>query len=263
MVARYGAMHKIFLLAVLSAAPLFATASVAPRPAAPRSAAGAAPVEIHQRLAVGGEDASRIAALTLDACGGDFDRDLLAYLVKRRIPATVFVTSKWLERNPAGIAMLKANADLFQIEDHGANHVPAVVGAGRRVYGIPGQPDVLHLKSEVQNGAGAIERTFGVAPHWYRGATARYDPLALSTIAALGYRVAGFSVNADAGATLPLKAVVARLDTVKNGDVIIAHMNKPASASAEGLAVGLDRLTAQGFQFVKLGDRRMARLANG
>jgi peptidoglycan/xylan/chitin deacetylase (PgdA/CDA1 family) len=256
-------MHKILLLAVFTIAPLFARASVAPGSVSPRSAAASAPVEVHQRLAAGVDDAPRIAALTLDACGGVFDRDLIAHLVKRRIPATVFVTSKWLDRNPAGIAMLKANADLFQIEDHGANHVPAVVGAGRRVYGIPGQPDVMHLKSEVENGAGAIERTFGVTPHWYRGATARYDPLALSTIDALGYRVAGFSVNADAGATLPLKAVVARLDTVRNGDVIIAHMNKPASASAEGLAVGLDRLTAQGFQFVKLGDRRMTRLANG
>ena len=64
--------------------------------------------------------------------------------------------------------------------------------------------------------------------------------LAMVGVEMLGYRVAGFSVNADAGATLPLKAIVARLDTVKNGDVIIAHMNKPASESAEGLAIDGD-----------------------
>ena len=50
---------------------------------------------------------------------------------------------------------------------------------------------------------------------------------------------------------------------LKNGDVIIAHMNKPASDSAEGLAIGLDRLTAQGFQFVKLGERMHGAVQNG
>jgi len=36
------------------------------------------------------------------------------------------------------------------------------------------------------------------------------------------------------------------------GDVIIAHMNKPASDSAEGLSVALLHLLKQGFVFVRL-----------
>ena len=56
-------------------------------------------------------------------------------------------------------------------------------------------------------------------------------------------------------------AIVARLDTVRDGDVIIAHMNKPASDSAEGLSAGLDRLVARGFGFVKLGERGLVRAA--
>jgi hypothetical protein len=43
-----------------------------------------------------------------------------------------------------------------------------------------------------------------------------------------------------------------RLEHVKNGDVIIAHMNKPASDTAEGLAVGLAYLQKEGFTFVRL-----------
>lgn len=39
---------------------------------------------------------------------------------------------------------------------------------------------------------------------------------------------------------------------MKAGDVIIAHMNKPASDSAEGLAVGLAFLLKAGFIFVRL-----------
>ena len=140
-------------------------------------------------------------ALTLDACSGRYDAELIDFLVRNRIPATLFVTRKWLTANPRGAQVLKTNLDLFDIENHGENHVPAVIGAGRTIYGIPGEPDILHLRREVQGGADAISQYFGVAPHWYRGATAEYDAQAADEIRRMGYRIAGFSVNADAGET--------------------------------------------------------------
>ena len=208
-------------------------------------------VEIHDRIAPDGGPGNRIA-LTLDACSGQFDEDLVAFLVRNRIPATVFATKRWLDRNPRGIAMLKASPDLFEIEDHGEKHIPAVIGAGRRVYGIPGEPDILHLRREVLEGARAIERATGVAPHWYRGATGEYDQQAADEIRRMGYGIAGFSVNADAGATLNRAAVIDRLRHVKGGDVILAHMNKPASETAEGMSTGLIELLRRGLVFVRL-----------
>lgn len=222
------------------------------------SAAFAAPrpVELHQRLNLSdqwqGGQHGKVAALTLDACGGGFDEDLIRYLIDRRIPATIFATKRWIDRNPRGVALLAAHPGLFEIEDHGANHVPAVIGAGRRVYGIPGEPDVAHLEREIIDGARAIEQVNGSAPRWYRGATARYDAAAIEVIKSLGYRIAGFSVNADAGATLRRDAIVTRLKSARSGEIIIAHMNNPASDTAEGLAVGLTWLVAQGFRFVTL-----------
>ena len=212
------------------------------------------PLELHQRLAVSSTLGENVVALTLDACGGAFDGDLMRFLVEHRIPATVFATRKWLERNPEGTAMLKQHADLFDIEDHGANHVPAVIGAGRRVYGIAGSPDVEHLREEVALGAEAIEQATGSWPRWYRGATAFYDPQAIENIEAMGYRIAGFSLNADAGATLSKAEIVARIRAARNGDILIAHMNRPRSDTAEGLAEGLEELQARGFRFVLLRD---------
>jgi peptidoglycan/xylan/chitin deacetylase (PgdA/CDA1 family) len=210
-----------------------------------------APLEIHQTL-VTENSQDKVVALTLDACGGSFDADIIQYLTAQKIPATIFVTQKWLNKNPAAFAELKSRRDLFDIEDHGARHVPAVVGRGRQVYGIPGSPDMESLKQEVSGGADAIEKLSGTKPRWYRGATAEYDREAINTIKAMGYQIAGFSVNADAGATLSQASIVKRLKAVKNGDIIIAHMNKPRSASAEGLSEGLSWLTTQGFRFVKL-----------
>jgi peptidoglycan/xylan/chitin deacetylase (PgdA/CDA1 family) len=130
--------------------------------------------------------------------------------------------------------------------------VPAVIGPGRQVYGIDGSPDMDHLEREVQDGAQAVEKLTGVRSRWYRGATGEYDAQALVRIAALGYRVAGFSVNADDGASLPREAILARLKAVRSGDIIIAHLNRPDSDTAEALAEGLKGLLAQGYRFVRL-----------
>jgi peptidoglycan/xylan/chitin deacetylase (PgdA/CDA1 family) len=209
------------------------------------------PVEIHDRIAANSGSNNRIA-LTLDACSGKFDEDLIEFLVRNQIPATLFVTKKWLLVNPKAVAILKANLNLFDIEDHGENHIPAVIGVGRKVYGIAGEPDVLHLRREVLEGARAIESLIGVAPHWYRGATAVYDQQASDEIRQLGFKIAGFSVNADAGATLTRSQINERLRQVRGGDVIIAHMNKPKSDTAEGLATGLLELLRRGLVFVRL-----------
>ena len=211
------------------------------------------PVEIHDTIAAqAGSDAVKRVALTLDACTGQYDGDLVEFLIRNRIAATLFVTKRWLDKNPVGVAVIKAHLDLFDVEDHGENHIPAVIGVGRKVYGIPGEPDLIHLRREVSEGARAVEAVTGIAPRWYRGATAEYDAQAKQEIARMGYKIAGFSINADSGATLKKIAIEERLQHVRGGDVIIAHMNKPASDSAEGLSSGLIALLRKGFVFVRL-----------
>jgi peptidoglycan/xylan/chitin deacetylase (PgdA/CDA1 family) len=249
---RSGGVHtdvrpvKRPLIAVALLAPLLGHAVMQPR-------------EVHQVLDLPTE--SKTVALTLDACGGAFDADLIRFLALYRIPATVFLTARWIAHNPTGVAMLRANPDLFQLENHGAQHVPAVIGARRQVYGIEGSPDLDHLQREIEGGAQAVEKLTGVAPKWYRGATAEYDAQALARIAELGYKVAGFSVNADEGASLSKELILARLKAVKSGDIIIAHMNRPGSDTAEGLGEGLKRLLAEGYRFVKLDDAPVRPLA--
>ena len=211
-------------------------------------------MELRQELSLPGgvTDTDKVVALTLDACGGGFDADLAHFLIERRIAATIFATRRWIRRNPDAMTMLKAHPELFDVENHGANHVPAVIGADRSVYGLAGVADLQQLRREVSGGADAVKAATGIAPRWYRGATGEYDPEALKAIEAMGYRVAGFSVNADSGATLSQKQIVARLKKVRDGDIIIAHLNKPASETGRGLAEGLQLLLDRGFRFVKL-----------
>ena len=226
------------------------------------AAADVQPVELHQELSLPAGVTDKVVALTLDACGGGFDADLAHFLIERRIPATIFATRRWIRRNPDAVATLKGHPELFDIENHGANHVPAIIGTDRQVYGLAGVADLQQLKREVSGGADAVKAVTGTVPRWYRGATGQYDPEALKAIEAMGYRVAGFSVNADSGATLSQKQIVARLKKVRSGDIIIAHVNKPSSDTAKGLAEGLQRLLDQGFRFVKLSDSQVQSLQN-
>src|SRR6266567_3759215 len=163
--------------------------------------ASSRPVEVHQLLALP-QPGTKIAALTLDACGGGYDAKLIRFLVGERIPATVFATRKWIERNAQGVAMLRSHPELFDIEDHGANHVPAVIGLDRRVYGIAGNPDAAHLESEVHDGAAAVEAATGNAPHWYRGGTGER----LEVVAAAGLSLRNAARNG--------RAAGARLESV-------------------------------------------------
>ncbi|MGV8856026.1 MAG: polysaccharide deacetylase family protein [Devosia sp.] len=190
-------------------------------------------------------------AVTLDACMGDIDHRILDVLITQAIPTTIFATERWLRHNPATVAVLASHPELFDIEDHGRNHVPAVTGS-EKPYGITPAGTLAAVDDEVLGGAQAITAAFGRQPTWFRGATALYTPDALAEIARLGYRVAGFSLNADFGASASAKTAASRIGSARDGDVIIAHINQPGRAAGAGIARGLLALKARGVQFIQL-----------
>ena len=192
-------------------------------------------------------------ALTLDACGGATDMRVLSALIDNRIPATIFATGIWLRRNPQAVAMLKAHAELFEIENHGASHVPAV-DRPLKVYGISSAGSAEGVAREVLGGAEALERAGLTRPRWFRGATAKYTPSAVAEIERLGFRVAGFSINADGGSLLGAATTAHRVEAAGDGDVLIAHVNQPGHAAGAGLVKGLLALSARGVTFVRLAD---------
>jgi len=205
--------------------------------------------EPHHRLDARAPGHERDVALTLDACGGAVDRPLIATLVRLRVPATIFMTRRWIDRNPGAVQELLAHPDLFELQNHGAAHVPAVVGG--KIYRMRGAASLAAVEHEVADGAAAVVRVGGTTPGWYRGAGAVYDLASEGLISKLGFRIAGFSLNADDGATLPAVSVARRLKRIKPGDIVIAHMNKPGSGTAAGFAAALPELQARGIVFVK------------
>lgn len=205
--------------------------------------------DIEPRLKLPAGD--RAVALTFDACSGAVDSRILDELIADHVPATLFVTHRWLKRNAATVTLLLAHADLFEIENHGENHIPAITD-DPTVFGLPTAGSLTAVSQEVLGGAAAVTVAFGKAPVWYRDASARYSRDSVELIGNLGYRIAGYSLNADVGASLPAAAVSKRITAAKPGDVIIAHINHPERPAGEGVAEGIKALVAKGTRFERL-----------
>lgn len=209
------------------------------------------------RLPVSGEfPASKkgpvTVALTFDACGGGYDGSIIALLRELGVPATLFLAGPWLNAHPAEAADLAADP-LFEIANHGARHRPASV-TGRAAYGIRGTRSVAEFVDEVESNARRLAALTGVRPRFYRAATLFCDEVAVRIAADLGQTVAGCSVAADAGATLPAPAVARNLLAARNGDILLLHMNKPKAGSGAGLRSALPELLRRGVRFARLSD---------
>ncbi|MEB2843135.1 polysaccharide deacetylase family protein [Rhizobiales bacterium RZME27] len=192
-------------------------------------------------------------ALTFDACMGKTDDRILSVLVSERIPATIFVTARWLRSNPQAVTILRQNADLFEVENHGQNHIPAV-DVPASIYGIAAAGSTDAVRQEVAGGADAMREAGIAPPHWFRGSTAKYDASAIRQIRTMGYKIAGYSLNGDGGSMLGAAVAERKIAAARDGDVVIAHINQPTHTAGEGVARALLTLKKRGVEFVKLQD---------
>ena len=197
----------------------------------------------------------KILALTMDACGSktdSLDEELIDFLIRERIPATLFITSRWIDKYPDKFKRLAGNP-LFEIENHGKEHRPASL-TGRSIYGIAGTENAAALINEVTDGADKIEKLTGRRPIFFRSGTAYYDEYAVKLIQDLGFQSVGFAVLGDRGATYTAPEVVEAFLTSQPGDIIICHMNHPEKETGKGLMKVLPVLKKQGYRFVLLKD---------
>jgi peptidoglycan/xylan/chitin deacetylase (PgdA/CDA1 family) len=205
-----------------------------------------------QKLHVSG----KIIALTFDACGGPkgsgFDKDLIDFLKQEKIPATLFISGPWLEKNTITFQQL-CREPLFEIENHGLTHSPFTI-AGEVKYKITGTKNFSEAYDEVELNARQMQFYCHRKPKYYRPGTATADEGALAIANELGVSVVGYSVlsnDAMAGASKELiKASI--LNKVNSGAIVIMHMNHPERNGFEALREVVPILKKQGYQFVTM-----------
>lgn len=200
----------------------------------------------------------KLIALTFDACGGphgsEYDAELIDYLRKERIPATLFVTGKWIDANYDTFIEL-SNDKLFEIENHGLNHRPCSVD-GESEYGIKGTPDVPDAFDEIEANERKIEQITGRRPLFYRSATAFTDEACAKIAKQLNVTMISFDVlSGDAVPNTPISVIEQSvLKNVKPGALIIMHFNHPKWNTFESLERIIPILKKQGYSFGQLKD---------
>ncbi|QNB45608.1 polysaccharide deacetylase family protein [Thermanaerosceptrum fracticalcis] len=206
------------------------------------------------------DTSEKIIALTFDACGGSklsngVDTELIDFLIQEGIPATLFLSGRWIEANPEYCRFLADNSN-FEIENHGFRHKPLSVN-GKSVYNVQGTTGIEEIIDEVETNARQIEKYTGRKPKYFRSGTAYYDEIAVQIVGDLGYQVVNFNVIGDGGATYSKQQVKHATLKAQPGSIIIYHMNHPEGSTSEGLIEGVKELKEKGYRFVKLEEYRL------
>ena len=131
-------------------------------------------------------------ALTFDACGGpggnEYDAELIELLTRHRIPATLFLTARWIDNNDK-VAVALAAHPLFELENHGTLHKPCSV-TGRAAFGIPGTRSIDAAREEILGGRHAIEKLTGCPTRFYRPGTGYFDEVCIELVETAGCQTA-------------------------------------------------------------------------
>lgn len=193
---------------------------------------------------------SPIVYLTFDACGGDYNKALIDYLIAHKIPATLFINSRWIDRHKEDFLALAHNP-LFSIQNHGTLHRPLSVN-GRSMYHIKGTDSIKGVYDEIMGNDRRIFELTGKKPRYFRSGTAYYDEVAIHIAKDLGYEIGGFDVLGDGGATFSKAQIIKQIDKARNGSILIYHFNKPKSDTFAGIKEVVPLLEKRGFSFGKL-----------
>lgn len=198
----------------------------------------------------------KVIALTFDACGGrhsGYNSALIDYLRKEQIPATLFVTGIWIEKNKETFAEL-AKDPLFEIENHGLMHRLCST-EGKTKYGVHATRNLGDVIDEMELGARRINQLTGRRPIFFRSATAYTDELSLKVAERLGMEVVSYDILAGDAMRASGKTMSRNiLNGARHGAVVIMHFNHPELQEKQALELSVPELRRRGYNFIKLED---------
>jgi len=186
-----------------------------------------------------------VIALTFDACETKspayFDEGILSYLIKEKIPFTVFVSGKFGLRNKERLKEL-SKLDFIEIENHSFNHFQHMENL------TSGQ-----VEKEVTENENLIFEITGKRTGLFRFPGGNYNKQNIETVENLGYRVVHWRIPASDPDRHVTKGRLVKwvLYNAQPGDILIFHINGKGYKTAEALPEITDSLKKRGYRFVK------------
>ena len=198
----------------------------------------------------------KVIALTFDACGGrhsGYNARLIEYLRQEKIPATLFVTGIWIDRNMEIFKEL-AKDPLFEIENHGLLHRACSI-TGEAKYGVIATRNIGDMVDEMELNARKIAGLTGRRPVFFRSATAYTDETCAMVARRLSIEVVSYDVLSGDAMRSSVKVMARNIvNGARHGAVVIMHFNRPEWYEVEALKEAVPVLRARGYTFGKMED---------
>jgi peptidoglycan/xylan/chitin deacetylase (PgdA/CDA1 family) len=186
-------------------------------------------------------------AITFDACAtraqsNGFDKAVLDVLERERVPATIFVSGRWVETHPGAMAELTADA-LIEFGNHTYDHP--------HMSRLP----AAQIAQELDRTEAALGR-YGRRSVAFRPPFGDWNDLVMQIVAEhhlpfVTWDVVSGDPSAKTTTSGMIQTVVGK---ARAGSIIIFHINGRGWKTAEALPTILKDLRARGFRFVQLSE---------
>ena len=194
-----------------------------------------------------GPRSSSMIALTFDACPtgklNEYDEKVIDVLVKENVPATLFMSGRWVEKNPEKSKLL-ASYPQFEIAAHSYYHPHMMDKDDERVL------------RELKRTQTLIKRITGRTPRYFRPPFGEVDERIAKIAAGAGLITVQYDIasgDPDPGLS-PQKIVRSVLRDAKGGSIIVFHMNGNGVHTADILPQIINGLREKGFSLVTIGE---------
>jgi peptidoglycan/xylan/chitin deacetylase (PgdA/CDA1 family) len=194
----------------------------------------------------GPREAMRVA-LTFDACPTtgkhEYDERVIETLLKEQVPATLFLSGRWVERNPERSRFL-ASQPRFEIGNHAFWH-PHMT-----------EKDDERVLRELKRTQAIIKTVTGKRPKYFRPPFGEVDDRVATLAVKAGLVTVQYDVaSGDPDPNLSAKRIIrAVIEEVRGGSIVVFHMNENGVRTAEVLPEIVAGLRAKGYELVTVGE---------
>jgi peptidoglycan/xylan/chitin deacetylase (PgdA/CDA1 family) len=194
----------------------------------------------------GPRDSKKIA-LTFDACPtgkpDEYDEQVIDVLLRDNVPATLFLSGRWVEKNPDKAKFL-AGQDQFEIAAHSYYH-PHMME----------KPDDRDAR-EFKRTQAVIRKVTGKTPRYFRPPYGEADERIAKLAASAGLVTVQYDIaSGDPDPGLSARRIVrVLLRDAQGGSIIVFHMNRNGVHTAEVLPEIIQGLRKKGFKLVTVGE---------
>ncbi len=157
-------------------------------------------------------------ALTFDLCpvrtGSGYDQPLMDYLITHRIPATFFMSGKWMAKHDVEVEHL-LGLDFFEVGTHGEVHAH-----------LP-MHDADEQRTEILGPVKMLQAHYGHKASLFRPPYGEYNDLTVAVVKLLGLQFIQWNIESgDPDPTLSAGKILLRIaKRVKPGSIIVLHAN--------------------------------------